>query len=189
MLALDILPRSPLRAAKLQYGYCLKKCPSSFKWHGRIEELFWIIHWAVESIANAVKQEGHQSDITSKASLLMGSQPKLQPEHDEAQQEATESTEATELQGTSQWLRVPVVVASSSLSHSSHQHRPISVFAAVTTFWRRQVVTTIPENECQDHFGTETPTLLPIYLHLHIMRVLLTFRRSCSHHSERIPPE
>lgn len=135
------------------------------------------------------KQEGHQSDITSKASLLMGSQPKLQREHDEAQQEATESTEATELQGTSQWLRVPVVVASSSLSHNSHQHRPISVFAAVTTFWRRQVVATIPENECQDHFGTETPTLLPIYLHLHIMRVLLTFRRSCSHHSESIPPE
>lgn len=140
------------------------------------------------------KQEGHQSDITSKASLLMGSQPKLQRELDEAQQEATEAnkateaTEAAELQGTSQSLRVPVVVASSSLSHSSHQHRPISVFAAVTTFWRRQVVTTIPENECQDHFGTETPTLLPLYLHLHIMRVFPTFRRSCSsHHSKSIP--
>lgn len=135
------------------------------------------------------KHEGHQSDITSKASLLMGPQPKLQREHDEAQQEATEATEATELQGTSQWLRVPVVVASSSLSHSSHQHRPISVFAPVKAFWRRQVVATIPENECQDHFGTGTPTLLPIYLHLHIMRVFLTFRQSCSHHSESISPE
>lgn len=101
----------------------------------------------------------------------MGSQPKLQREHNEAQQEATE---ATELQGTSQWLRVPVI-ASSSLSHSSHH--PISVIAAVKKFWRRQVIATIPENECQDHFGTETPSFIlhPTCLRLHITRIFLTF--------------
>ncbi|MCJ1347036.1 hypothetical protein MMC31_005257 [Peltigera leucophlebia] len=81
----------------------------------------------------------------------MGSQPKEWVTH-EAQQEATE---ATELQGTSQWLRVPVVVANSSVSHNSQQCSPISIIAAVKKFWRRQVIATIPENECQDHFALE----------------------------------
>lgn len=101
------------------------------------------------------KKAGLQSDITSKASLFMGPPPKLQREHNEAQQEATE---ATDLQGTSQWLRVPAVVASSSLSQGPHQRRPCSVIAAVKKFWRLQVIATIPENESQDHFGTDTPS-------------------------------
>lgn len=101
------------------------------------------------------KKAGLQSDITSKASSFMGPPPKLQREHNEAQLEATESTE---LQGTSQWLRVSAVVASSSLSHAPHQRRPCSVIAAVKKFWRLQVIATIPDNECQDHFGTETPS-------------------------------
>lgn len=99
------------------------------------------------------KKAGLQSDITSKASSFMGPPPKLQREHNEAQQEATESTE---MQGTSQWLRVPAAVASRSLSKGPHQRRPCSVIAAVKKFWRLQVIATIPENECQDHFGTET---------------------------------
>lgn len=99
------------------------------------------------------KKTDLQSDITSKASLFMGP-AKLQREHNEAQQEATE---ATELQGTSQWLQVPVVVASSSLSHGPHQRRICSFIAAFKKFWRLQVIATVPENECQNHFGTDTP--------------------------------
>lgn len=113
------------------------------------------------------KKAGLQSDITSKASFFMGPPPKLQREHNEAEQEATEATEATELQGTSQWLRVPAVVASSSLSHGPHQSRPFSVIAAIKKFWRLQVIATIPGNECQNHFGTETPYFsLPIVIYI-----------------------
>lgn len=96
-----------------------------------------------------------QSDNTSKASSFMGPTPKLQRERTEAQQEATESTE---LQGTSQGLRVPAVVGNSSLSQGPHQRRPSSVIAAVKKFWRLQVMATIPENECQNHFGTKIPS-------------------------------
>lgn len=107
------------------------------------------------------KQLGHQSDITSKASLFMGSQLKEWVAR-EAQQEATD---ATELQGTSQSL--PLVVANSSLSQSSNHYHPISVIAAVKKFWRRQVIATIPENECQDHFGTETQFFSYVLIFIH----------------------
>lgn len=115
------------------------------------------------------KQEDHQSDIPSKASF-MGPQAKLQREPNEAQQEA----KATELQGTSQWRRGPVMVGSNSLSH---QRRPFSVIAAVKKFWRRQIIATIPENECQDHFGTETPSFF---------LSISTFRHQCSHQCESL---
>lgn len=128
------------------------------------QELLWLILASEKGSLILFKKAGLQSNTISKVSLFMGPPPKLQREHNGAQQEATESTEATELQGTSQWLRVPAVVASSSLSDGPHQHRPYSVIAAVKKYWRLQVIATIPENECQDHFGTETPSFSFIYI-------------------------
>lgn len=125
------------------------------------QELLWFILASEKLSLILFKKAGLQSDIISKVSLFMGPPPKLQPEHNEAQQEATE---ATVLQGTSQWLRVPAVVASSSLLDGPHQRRPCSVIAAVKKYWRLQVIATIPENECQDHFGTETPSFSFIYI-------------------------